>query len=51
MHQNTVRAWQEQNSEFKRKNAELQLRSEQTTLQVAEVRPLSPSSSRALASC
>ncbi|GAA5856425.1 hypothetical protein JCM9279_001716 [Rhodotorula babjevae] len=37
MHQNNVRAWQEQNSDFKRKNAELQLRSEQTTLQVAEL--------------
>ncbi|GAA5910720.1 hypothetical protein JCM8208_003545 [Rhodotorula glutinis] len=37
MHQNNVRAWQEQNSEFKRKNAELQLRNEQTTLQVAEL--------------
>lgn len=38
MHQNNVRAWQEQNSDFKRKNAELQLRSDQTNLQVAEVR-------------
>ncbi|GAA5931004.1 hypothetical protein JCM3775_000775 [Rhodotorula graminis] len=37
MHQNNVRAWQEQNSDFKRKNAELQLRCEQTALQVAEL--------------
>ncbi|GAA6052195.1 hypothetical protein JCM3770_000790 [Rhodotorula araucariae] len=37
MHQSNVRAWQEQNSDFKRKNAELQLRSDQTSLQVAEL--------------
>ncbi|BGP40652.1 E3 ubiquitin-protein ligase bre1 [Rhodotorula kratochvilovae] len=37
MHQNNVRAWQEQNSDFKRKNTELQLRSDQTSQQVAEL--------------